>query len=155
MKNVFIFDLDGTVIDSSHRTPTHSDGTLNLEKYLELRVPEYIFKDSLLPLARVMRRLYDEGHYIIICTARIMSQADMDFLEKNNIPYHLMQARLPSEDRVKDATLKTKKIGKLLNLIQFRKKQWFMFDDAKPVISAMRQLGITCLNAKKVNERLV
>ena len=35
-KEVAIFDLDGTIIDSSHRTPNNLDGTLNLERYHEM-----------------------------------------------------------------------------------------------------------------------
>ena len=50
-KKIAIFDLDGTVIDSSHRTPNKPDGTLDLEGYFELRTRKNIFKDTLLPLA--------------------------------------------------------------------------------------------------------
>lgn len=153
-KHVIVFDLDGTVIDSSHRTPTHKDGTLNLTRYLEMQVREHIFKDNLLPLASVMQKLHNMGHYIIICTARIMSQDDIDFLHYHKIPYHSMQSRLQKEDGIKDAILKHRKLTKLKNLPQFRNKHWIMFEDAKPVISAMRKIGITCLNAVKVNERL-
>jgi beta-phosphoglucomutase-like phosphatase (HAD superfamily) len=31
----FIFDLDGTVIDSTHRQASHEDGTLDLEHWVE------------------------------------------------------------------------------------------------------------------------
>jgi len=30
LKNISIFDMDGTIIDSSHRQATLPDGTLNL-----------------------------------------------------------------------------------------------------------------------------
>ena len=62
-KKIAIFDLDGTVIDSSHRTPNKPDGTLDLEGYFELRTRKNIFKDTLLPLAEKMKEMYAAGHW--------------------------------------------------------------------------------------------
>ena len=85
-KKIAIFDLDGTVIDSSHRTPNKPDGTLDLEGYFELRTRKNIFKDTLLPLAEKMKEMYASGdYYIVICTARGMCQADYDFLDANSL----------------------------------------------------------------------
>ena len=70
MKKIAVFDLDGTVIDSEHRTPNKADGTLDLDGYFQLRTRENIFKDTLLPLAEIMKEMYDSGDYhIVICTA--------------------------------------------------------------------------------------
>ena len=85
-KKIVIFDLDETVIDSSHRTPNNPDGTLNLNKYFELKNRENIFKDSLLPLAAKMKELYASGEYhVVICTARHMDENDFDFLEHHGL----------------------------------------------------------------------
>jgi len=35
IKNISIFDLDGTIIDSSHRQMVKSDGTLDLQNGLK------------------------------------------------------------------------------------------------------------------------
>ena len=88
-KQIAIFDLDGTVIDSAHRTPNKADGTLDLTRYFELRTRESIFKDTLLPLADRMKEMYDSGEWhIVICTAREMDQDDFDFLADNNLKFH-------------------------------------------------------------------
>ena len=42
----------------------------------------------------------------------------------------------------------------ILNLRQYRGRFVAMFDDAKPVISTIRQMGIVCINAHKANARL-
>jgi len=44
IKNITIFDLDGTVIDSSHRQATKPDGTLNLEHWFEMQRQKKSFK---------------------------------------------------------------------------------------------------------------
>lgn len=152
MKNIIIFDLDGTVIDSEHRTPTNPDGTLDLHGYFRLRNRENIFKDTLLPLANEMRRLA-EDNYIIVSTSRSIDENDLEFMRKNKLPYNKFFSRR-WQDAQGDASLKLNKLRSFLNLRQFRDKPCYMFDDATPVISAMRKAGIRCLNSKKVNKRL-
>ena len=154
MKNVVVFDLDGTVINSEHRTPNKDDGTIDLTKYLSLRNRENLFKDSLLPLATIMRQLF-HYNYILIATARCVDKDDIDFLKFHNIPYHKILSRPWSGNYEKDAKLKRRQLQRLRNLKQFQNKTWFMFDDAKPVISEMRKIGIVCLNSLKINERLL
>ena len=45
-KNIWVFDLDGTVIDSSHRQITNKDGTLNLDLWRHNSTRSKIFKDN-------------------------------------------------------------------------------------------------------------
>ena len=59
-----------------------------------------------------------------------------------------------SENSIPDADLKARKISRLRNLRQFRSLPIVMFDDAKPVITKMRSIGVACLNAITVNRKL-
>jgi phosphoglycolate phosphatase-like HAD superfamily hydrolase len=156
MKRVVIFDLDETIIDSAHRTPNRPDGTLDLDRYFALKNRESIFRDSLLPLAETFKRLDRSENYIVICTARAMNQDDFDFLAHHGLDAHLVLCRPldGSENHIKDATLKRRKIQRLRNLRQFANLPVVMFDDAKPVIAEMRRIGVACLNAIKVNHKL-
>jgi len=87
-KKTAVFDLDGTIINSTHRTPNNADGTLDLKRYFENKTRESIFRDTLLPLADKMKQMYDSGQYhIVICTAREMDQDDFDFLDYHGIKY--------------------------------------------------------------------
>ena len=54
----FIFDLDHTVIDSSHRQATRPDGSLDLDHWRENSTPAMIEADSLLPLANEWRKAH-------------------------------------------------------------------------------------------------
>ena len=88
-KKIVVFDLDGTVIDSTHRTPNNPDGTLDLQGYYKNRTRRNIFKDTLLPLAEVMKERYRDGNYhVVVCTAREIDQDDLDFLEYHGLKYH-------------------------------------------------------------------
>ena len=53
---LYIFDLDHTVIDSSHRQLTREDGSLDLDNWIENCTHEKIMQDRLLPLASSFKR---------------------------------------------------------------------------------------------------
>jgi phosphoglycolate phosphatase-like HAD superfamily hydrolase len=155
MKSIVIFDLDETVVDSAHRTPNHPDGTLNLPLYLQLKTRENTLQDGLLPLADLWRSLDLSEVYVVVCTARTWADFDQEFLDMHGLRAHKIIARFTEADKtMRDADLKRKKLSKLFNLRQFRDLPKVMFDDAKPVISEMRKMGISCLNSHKINRRL-
>ena len=157
MKNIIIFDLDETVINSQHRTPNFPDGTLNLAAYLENQTAENIKKDTLLPLIRIMRDRFEAGDYIIILTARGMIKADYDYLKDNDIPSHKImsrdQCKTPRHYKLSDGEYKLFWIKSFLNLRQFKNKPVLMFDDAKPVKSVLRKL-FPVLCAHKINRKI-
>jgi FMN phosphatase YigB (HAD superfamily) len=155
-KRIAIFDLDETIIDSSHRTPNKPDGTLDLDRYFALKNRESIMRDTLLPLAETFKRLDRSENYVVICTARAMNQDDLDYLAMHGLVAHKLLCRPldGSENHIKDGILKRRKIQRLRNLKQFAGKPVVMFDDAVPVIREMRRIGVICLNAIKVNKRL-
>jgi hydroxymethylpyrimidine pyrophosphatase-like HAD family hydrolase len=156
MKRIVVFDLDETLVNSKHRTPNNPDGTLNLQEYFKLKTRENTLADTLLPLATVFKRLCRKENYVVICTARQMQDMDYEFLKLHNLHYHAMMCRPAdgSENHVKDGVLKARKLNRLRNLKQFKNLPVIMFDDAKPVLSAIRKAGIVCLNAIKINYKL-
>ena len=155
IKNIVIFDLDQTVIDSSHRNPSNADGTINLEKYFKLKTRTNIFKDKLLPLAKIFKQVKRDGNYVVIATARNMDHDDIDFLKANGlIANKILSRRWIVENDVPDAQLKARKLQQLFNLKQFQNANKIMFEDSQPVITKMRQMGIVTLNAIKVNKKL-
>lgn len=156
MKNIIIFDLDETVIDSRHRTPNNPDGTLNLQAYIENHTPENVARDTLLPLADVMRAAYASGAYVIVLTARDMKECDYAFLRAHNLPYHKIMSRDQANEKhygMKDGDYKARWILPFLNLKQFKGKPVIMFDDAKPVKTRLRK-HFPVLCAHKVNARM-
>lgn len=155
MKRIIIFDLDETVVDSAHRTPNYPDGTLNLPLYLKMKTRENTMQDGLLPLAEFWKNLCTKENYIIVCTARSWADFDQEFLDIHGLKAHKIIARFSERHMtMRDSDLKREGLSRLFNLRQFRDLPKYMFDDAKPVIAAMREMGLVCLNSHKVNARL-
>jgi FMN phosphatase YigB (HAD superfamily) len=156
--SIIIFDIDETLVDSSHRTPRKADGTVDLDHYRKNATIENIFKDTLLPLASEAKRLHAEGkHYIIFCTARHMHDADYAFLKFHGLHANTILSRdraTPKHYVMSDAKYKETWLRPFKTLRQFVGRQMIMFDDEKKVISAMRKMGITCFNAVLLNKRL-
>jgi len=150
MKCISIFDLDGTCIDSSHRQATLSDGTLNLAHWFENATPEKIASDRVLPLASEIRNRREKGDYVVICTARNMSDADVEFLKRHDMMPHKIISR-PVGNMEGDAVLKAKQLRSLFSLKQFAKAAKVMFDDAASVRSELRKIGIAVLHPRKYN----
>ena len=150
MKCITIFDLDGTCIDSSHRQATLEDGTLNLAHWFENATPEKIANDSLLPLAKEIRNRKAKGDYVIVCTARNISDADIEFLKRHDIMPHKLISR-PLGNMEGDAILKAKQLRSLFSLKQFAKAAKIMFDDAASVRGALRKLDIAVLHPNRYN----
>lgn len=155
MKRIIIFDLDETAVDSAHRTPNHPDGTLNLPLYLQMKTRENTLRDGLLPLADFWKSLCTKENYIVVCTARSWNDFDQEFLDMHGLKAHKIIARFSEKHmNMRDPDLKREGLRHLFNLKQFRDLPKYMFDDAKPVISAMRKMGLVCLNSHKVNALL-
>ena len=151
-----IFDLDGTVIDSTHRHATLPDGSIDLVHWRENATPEKIARDGLLPLARVMRDLHSAGHHIIVCTARFMSLADLHFLGDNDLPYHALLSRAVDDCRpdadMKEELLRTYFANRDLRLgVDIEP---LMFDDNRKVMARMISIGVQCLDANRVNAKM-
>ena len=153
IKNISIFDLDGTTIDSSHRQMVKSDGTLDLAKWFEFATPEKIFEDKVLPLAHQIRKRQHAGDFTIVCTARNMTDADFEFLMNEGICPDKIISR-PVGNMEPDGVLKAKQLRSFFNLKQFQKASKVMFDDAASVRSSLRKIGIAVIDPAKIAERV-
>jgi len=151
----YIFDLDHTVIDSSHRQLTRPDGSLDLDAWRANCTADKINADTLLPLARTMRLAYAKGHNVIICTARVLSRHDLTYLADNDLRYHVLLSRDEGDD-TGDALLKRRAL-----LSHFRGQpvaRWarrsVFFDDNQGVLKMAKSLGIMTRDAIQLNQRM-
>lgn len=145
----FIFDLDGTTIDSSHRQLANADGSLDLAHWIENSKPEKVMQDKLLPLGKEWRMLSASGLPIrvIVCTARVMGAADFQYLEDNGLRFDVCLSR-ECGDCTPDAELKEIKLRQLardLNLSWARFcNSATMVDDNPTIVKHMNDIGIFC-----------
>lgn len=128
---VSIYDMDGTIVDSSHRYRTiiNPDGSekIDLEYW---RANEYrAMNDGLLPLAEQYRaELKDPNVYVIIATARVMNNPDWQFVNEILGKPDYFISRKPG-DNISGADLKIKGLQKFFNLKQFRSADAVFYED--------------------------
>ena len=148
-----IFDLDETVINSKHRTPYFENGDLDLARYKAMQTHKNIFKDTLLPLAKIMKREYKAGKTIIILTAREMTKSDYHFLKFHNLKSHVILSRNNIESEHFNLTDSEYKL-RHLKIANIDIKNAIMYDDNRKVKSVLRKHGLTVQCAIKVNKKL-
>jgi beta-phosphoglucomutase-like phosphatase (HAD superfamily) len=138
---LYIYDLDGTVIDSSHRRRFNTNGDLRLSYWKSHNTRKDIFGDSLLPLAKHMKKKMI-GNIVLVCTARNISQDDLDFLENNGLRYDHIISR-PKGVNTADHILKYYQLKKFLKdnpHLQDRRK--IMYDDSMENLQEISKLKI-------------
>ena len=96
-KKTFVFDLDGTLCQ---------------EKPSDLSYDQYVYVKPYVNMVNYVNKLYDDGHYIIINTARHMKSTGgnvglinqrvgkitLDWLKKHHVKYHEVSFGKPYAD---------------------------------------------------------
>jgi hypothetical protein len=153
----FIFDLDHTIIDSSHRQSYLPDGSLDLVHWRENSTAEKVAQDTLLPLARVMASAHNVNIRIIVCTARVMASADYYFLQQHGLFADYILSR-PEGDTSGDAQLKIRLLNDFVKSQGISWKRFIqgavMFDDNQTVIKALKSIGLNVVDAVQTNNNL-
>lgn len=115
IKFIDIFDIDGVLLDSSHRYLT-----IETKKGLKIdlnhwRENEHLcLNDSVLPMAEQYKKLLEyKTHFVIIATSRILKPLDYDFIEKNIGLPDAIVSRLHNKQKGHDL-----KINGILRIIQ-------------------------------------
>ena len=157
MNRYKIWDLDGTVIDSSHRYSTLANGDIDLPRWIADNTRENIERDSLLPLSELMKSNHRLGDTVIICTARVLGVWDKVFLAEHGIKAHFVLSRALGDNRG-DADMKRQKLLALFADLQIPFARWTrnatFYDDNQGVLNMAERLGIRTKNAVQLNLKL-
>ena len=150
-----IFDLDATVIDSSHRQITLPDGSLDLRAWKKNSTYDKVMRDSLLPLAKHWKTIQAKKNvFIAVITARVMADADYDYLRFKRLKADRIMSRAFFDHRP-DHIMKRQKI--LTFLFDNNIKNWSdvtFYDDNKNVLEMLLDLGINAKDSIKINQEL-
>ena len=157
--NNYIFDLDHTLIDSSHRQLTDANGSLDLTHWIENCTREKIMGDKLLPLAEQVKTSFTKGknRSRLVCTARVMSKYDYEFLAENGLEFDFILSRplgcTMGDGELKEMLLREhcEKVG--IDFNEFSQNA-IMWDDNKIVLDHLKGLGIKTIDAIKLNKAL-
>lgn len=129
IKRIEIYDMDGTIVDSSHRYRTDETGTkIDLQFWRDNEFRAY--DDGLLPLAAKYKAdLADPECYVIIATARIIRDEDMRFIrDKLGMPNHIISRRGDNDNR-SGGDLKVKGLKRFFNLKNFKNAKATFYED--------------------------
>ena len=172
---VVVFDLDMTVVDSSHRHVSKADGSVDLAAWFANC--RKVVDDTLLPLARAVRRMYDAGHHIVLCTSRCMQDADFAWLEKHaeELPHHKLfwrhgQFVTPDDtlnypisyhgfigDDRSDEIIKMEQITDYIRFLgyeDFEDANVVIFEDNLKTIAAFANAGALGFDATRCNKKM-
>jgi hydroxymethylpyrimidine pyrophosphatase-like HAD family hydrolase len=132
LNEVHIYDMDGTLVDSSHRYRIGENGKIDLAHWIEHCKPEFIAKDKLLPLAEQYKKQLDNpGVYVVIATARVLESADMQYIrEVLGMPNKIISRNGRSDNR-KGAKMKIDGLRFLRTLKQFARLPKYFYEDNK------------------------
>lgn len=136
IREVKIYDMDGTIVDSTHRYRTMPCGTkIDLPFWRENEHKAY--DDSLLPLAaQYQADLKNPECYVIIATARVLADADMRFIrDKLGMPNHIISRKEGSN--ISGAVLKINGLQRFFNLKNFRLASFTFFEDNTSYLKAV------------------
>jgi hydroxymethylpyrimidine pyrophosphatase-like HAD family hydrolase len=148
---IYIFDLDGTIIDSSHRATHDINGNIDLNGWKEKSTKDFIFQDSLLPLYAKLQEVYKNGDMVILCTARELGKWDYEYINMHNIYYDRIISR-PKGNQTKDHILKKNQCRYLFTLPQYRNIEKWFFDDNWSNLEALAELGAVVSDARQWNK---
>lgn len=128
IRKVNIYDMDGTIVDSSHRYRTMPCGTrIDLDYWRENEI--HAMKDSLLPLAEQYRAdLQNPEVFVIIATARVMHNPDWQFVREILGEPDYLISRNPG-DTISGGDLKIRGLQKFFNLNWFSKAEVTFYED--------------------------
>ncbi len=145
----FIFDLDGTVIDSTHR---QGDGSL--DDWHRLNTAKNVALDSPLPLLDQMRDAIADDLDVIVCTSRVMAGRDFRWLDDHGIRGIDILCRAPSDNR----TCGFFKLNLLKNYADSIGWTWarfcqgsIMFDDDIGVQNTLKSVGLRVIDPVNYN----
>ena len=130
INRVSIYDMDGTIVDSSHRYRTIVDENgerIDLDFWRE---NEYkAMQDGLLPMYEQYRAdLADENCYVIIATARVMNAPDWQFVDEIlGKPDYFISRK--AGDTQSGKTLKINGLAKFFNLVTFKNADFCFYED--------------------------
>ena len=108
IKKCYIFDIDGVLLDSSHRyklvLSKEGRARIDLDHW---RANEHrTIEDKLLPLAEHYKKvLKQKNSFVIIATSRIMSAIDYQVIESKLGKPHALISRLTNEQKGGDLKL--------------------------------------------------
>ena len=149
MLPIFLFDLDETVIDSSHRQGA------TLDDWRRMNTPLNIARDSMLPLASTMIRAIADGLDVGICTSRVLGKADTAWLDLHDMLPRFTLSRSINDNRpageFKLAKMAQLAVARRVSFDEIRRRV-ILWDDNTDVQLTLRNAGFRVIDPVQYNQ---
>jgi phosphoglycolate phosphatase-like HAD superfamily hydrolase len=138
MKDIIVFDLDGTIALIEHRRHFVEGKKKNWRKFFQASVDDPPNQ----PVIEVLRSLYRTEHEIWISSGRSdeVREQTVQWLQSHEVPYHQLIMR-HAGDFTPDHELKR---SWLVRGIIPKERVLIVFDDRDKVVAMWRREGLTC-----------
>jgi hypothetical protein len=134
IKRIAIYDMDGTIVDSTHRYRTINN-KIDIQYWRDNQ--HKAMEDKLLPLAEQYKAdILDAECYVIIATARVMNEPDYRFIDEILGKPDYIISRKPNDDK-SGAALKINGLTKFFNLKNFKDASTVFYEDNASYLKAV------------------
>lgn len=149
-QEIHVYDLDGCLVDTSHRYRTDASGKIDMQFWIDNHTPEKIAKDKILPLAKnYLADCLNPEIYCVLCTVRAFHVFDLEFIvgRLGNPDKILMVGwshdkfkDISIDDCPKDYVLKRRELQRLFNLIQLQNLPRTLWEDNQTTIKNLADM---------------
>lgn len=138
IEKIHVYDVDGTLVDSSHRYAALPNGEVDLAHWLANH--HRIDDDTLLPLADQYRRdIADPTVYVVICTLRTPHPRDLQYIARHlGMPDKLIMNSKNESENLRG--FKRRHLARLFNLRQFANLPRYFWEDSRAYVESCRDL---------------
>ena len=154
MRPIFLFDLDETVIDSTHRQRLNVDGSIDLKFWRRMNTPANVMRDAMLPLASTMIRAISEGLDVGILTSRVMGKVDRVWLHQRGMLPAFTLSRSIDDNRpageFKLSKMSQLAVARRVSFDEIRRRV-ILWDDNADVQSTLKNAGFRVIDPVKYN----
>lgn len=148
MLKLKVWDLDSTLVNTKHRY-RNLPGTnkIDLLYWKEMATKENIAKDKVIAETIPIYRdhVFCSDSLVVICTARVMSEHDFNFVNEHLPGYDFLLSRDGENDCRSDWKLKQDKLLPLVREIQPTCKK--VYDDNVEVLEILHYFGFKCFQS--------
>ncbi len=148
MKDIIIFDIDGTLANLDHRRPMVENLDHDKQDWKSFLHDWNVIKDTPVEnIVRLAKLFYDLEFKIYLCSGRteVVEQTTRLWLKLNDIKYDKLFMRKRDDSRKDDLVKKDflKEMDK--------DRIWFVVDDRQSVVDMWRSEGLTVLQCAPGN----
>lgn len=142
LKRIHVYDLDGVLVDTSHRYRTDENGATDMQYWIANHTAEKIALDRLLPHAKqYLSDTLDPEIYTILCTVRTMHELDLEFIVgRLGVPDKILMVGEPHPPYTKDFILKRRALQRMFNLMVLQKLPRTLWEDNRVTIDRLADM---------------